>query len=1275
LLPQNYAGVREGTNLTAGTYYVLVASQGQNLTNNCSGSGSGWGSGSASYTLSSGIEPVTTWTQTLGYGNDLVFTNAQAGGEMKFYQFNVPAGIASIEVRLENRVGNPVMLLNSGTPLVGTQGSYPSYPYGNFGGTNYQWNNANLITIPNVPPGPYSLSVYGSDVSGNYPDASYMVRVRAPVVPQLSFSPDFDSGSLTNTASGLLADNQRAFYQVIVPASVAGAPILGWKLDLTALNGTPSVRVRQNYLPDDNGSGTSPFNTVTATIVPPYLTPGTWFVEVKGSGSTTYSLTSSVITTNTLKHPLWVMPAIGQTNVASGLALPMIGDSGMDTNGNPLPGDQGIDLKQGGFDYYAVVVPTNNAALLRTVLQAISGNPNLYLRIGPAPTLAHNASGNGGTIYDRSLIGGTTEYGNWVPLNGRYETQLTNGLWVIAVQAGGNANVRYRLQLSCGNSVTNGLVQDLALNGGSFTNQNLNGGDWRYYRVQIPDPAPTNWVVTFSRSLGSARMFVRDTSPPGDGNYTSPGNYANSGYNPGPWYYWQSQDLETWAGDGKNQGPYPRFDTPGTCNLTTPPLRPGSVYYLGFWSPVDTTFSVSSSTNGGAINVTNTLAFYGGSITSNIPGHGTLLYRMDVPASATRILFNASNSVNVVLSLEQGTIALAGGPAHWVSSGANSSLNQLLTTPNNWPWQPGHSYYLAVTNRSSAAENFGFTMSLPADLMPVSFVAPTSVISTHPNPSIQVMWGVTNQGSASALGGWYDRVWFSTNGVLDARSVSLGDFYFSQTVAPGTIYWKTNSVTLPMSSNGNYSLFVQVDVNNSIYEANLGDKVSAGVSGTFTLTPPDLMPVSLVPNVGALTNLQTRSGPFPESLHPYTNNTDQSWTNHYSGAQALLVTFDPRSAGEAGYDKLHILNGSGNEITGSPFNLGDLAGQTKQVIGDTVVLRLTSDGSVTGWGFAVTQIQSGLFAFGGAVVSSMPNPTMQVAWGVTNQGIGSATGSWYDRIWFSTNGLLDSHSVALGDFSISQTVAAGGSYWQASVVTLPMSASGNYTLFVQVDINNNLYESNDSNNISAGVSGTFTLTPPDLMPVSVVAPATVTTTNPNPVVQVAWGVTNQGIGSATGGWYDRVWFSTNGLLDTHSVSLGTFSISQTVAAGGSYRQTNNVTLPISLGGSYAYTLFVQVDIYNNLYESNETNNISSPVTVRFLPPFRFNTSSAGMRWTSNGFQLQLDGLAGSGLVIYASTNLKSWTPIYTNPTATGSIQFLDSNATNFPFRFYRAAEQ
>jgi hypothetical protein len=157
------------------------------------------------------------------------------------------------------------------------------------------------------------------------------------------------------------------------------------------------------------------------------------------------------------------------------------------------------------------------------------------------------------------------------------------------------------------------------------------------------------------------------------------------------------------------------------------------------------------------------------------------------------------------------------------------------------------------------------------------------------------------------------------------------------------------------------------------------------------------------------------------------------------------------------------------------------------------------------------------------------------------------------------------------------------------------------------------------------------------------------------------------------GWYDRVWFSTDGILDSSSIDVGDYYYNLGVPEAGIYSQTNSVVLPVSSIGSY--TLFVPTDIYNQIYESNKINNISAPVTVRLLPPLSFNTSPTGTRWTSNGFQMELDGLDGSGLVIYASSNLVSWLPIYTNSTASGTLQFLDSRATNFLHRFYRAVEQ
>src|ERR1035441_10198183 len=173
LLPEN-----GGSNVTAGTYYVLVASQGQNLVNNCEGTGD------AGYTLSSWIDGVTNLVGTIAYGSDAAYTNSsQPGGTVEFYQFTVLSNTPSIQVTLEDTVGSPVMTFNTGPLLVAPEYynySYgPADTYGNYGGTSAQWssgNSGNLITIPNPVPGTYSLSVYGSDVNS---DASYIVRVHA----------------------------------------------------------------------------------------------------------------------------------------------------------------------------------------------------------------------------------------------------------------------------------------------------------------------------------------------------------------------------------------------------------------------------------------------------------------------------------------------------------------------------------------------------------------------------------------------------------------------------------------------------------------------------------------------------------------------------------------------------------------------------------------------------------------------------------------------------------------------------------------------------------------------------------------------------------------------------------------------------------------------------------------------------------------------------------------------------------------------------------------
>lgn len=154
-------------------------------------------------------------------------------------------------------------------------------------------------------------------------------------------------------------------------------------------------------------------------------------------------------------------------------------------------GDTGaVDLEQDSSHYYAVTVPAGNGGLLRTELDAISGNPNLYLRYKAPPTVSHNASGASGAIYDRVLTNVFIEYGNWVALDGKFEIGLTPGTYYVAVHASESAN-RYRLLLSTG------AVADLGFAGGSLTGQNLGGrlallpspvagGHARYLEHRIP---------------------------------------------------------------------------------------------------------------------------------------------------------------------------------------------------------------------------------------------------------------------------------------------------------------------------------------------------------------------------------------------------------------------------------------------------------------------------------------------------------------------------------------------------------------------------------------------------------------------------------------------------------------------------------------------------------------------------------------------------------------------------------------------------------------------
>jgi hypothetical protein len=138
------------------------------------------------------------------------------------------------------------------------------------------------------------------------------------------------------------------------------------------------------------------------------------------------------------------------------------------------------------------------------------------------------------------------------------------------------------------------------------------------------------------------------------------------------------------------------------------------------------------------------------------------------------------------------------------------------------------------------------------------------------------------------------------------------------------------------------------------------------------------------------------------------------------------------------------------------------------------------------------------------------------------------------------------------------------------------------------------------------------------------------------------------------------------------------SVTSAQAYNGWWRigENNLLNWPDQPGSFYLNGEIDEIGIFNRPLAFTEIQSIYNAASAGMCNGLIFDAAPPGLQWTQNGLRLQLGGPTELGpIVIYASTNLSSWTPIYTNPPAASPIQFLDSSATNFRARFYRAAPQ
>lgn len=91
-----------------------------------------------------------------------------------------------------------------------------------------------------------------------------------------------------------------------------------------------------------------------------------------------------------------------------------------------------------------------------------------------------------------------------------------------------------------------------------------------------------------------------------------------------------------------------------------------------------------------------------------------------------------------------------------------------------------------------------------------------------------------------------------------------------------------------------------------------------------------------------------------ESAHPYGNSVDQTWTIQQTGAKYLRINFLNISI-EPTYDHLYITDETGRQV--AHYSQRDLTNVTVEVAGSTANIRLTSDSSVTEYGFKIFSYQ------------------------------------------------------------------------------------------------------------------------------------------------------------------------------------------------------------------------------------------------------------------------------------------------------------------------------
>ncbi|MBF9219603.1 CARDB domain-containing protein [Hymenobacter ruricola] len=273
----------------------------------------------------------------------------------------------------------------------------------------------------------------------------------------------------------------------------------------------------------------------------------------------------------------------------------------------------------------------------------------------------------------------------------------------------------------------------------------------------------------------------------------------------------------------------------------------------------------------------------------------------------------------------------------------------------------------------------------------------------------------------------------------------------------------------------------------------------------------------------------------------------------------------------------------------------------------------------------------------------------------TNTAVIAAGGTWTDHLTVSD---AAGHSAVLASVPHAGPLAAGASYSNSATISLPNNfVPGTLTVRLTADAGNRVYEFNYESNNEQTTTLTY-LYSDDLAVQNLTAtPAPAASGNG---LNVAWRVRNLGsFQTLATAWTDQAYLSLDNVIDGSDLLLAApGSTAGPLAPSGFYQQSQTVTLPQGISGSYYVLLRTANNPNGTLADTNPANNVAAlalPITL--TPPADLQIVTTG----GNGPGVPTAALAGQQVSLsfrvqndgVGATPAASWNDgIYLSPSPT-----------------------